>query len=223
MKQLQQFEEQNHDKLMQFLEEHNPGHDDIQIKHFIIEKNGITDYGKYKQCLAELYTYYKALKTYYFKFKKNEAKIKVLEARRNELTDSEVDKAKAGLIDVKIEEKEYSKMGIEKSMQRSLNEMIKHFEMAKEYEKKIEGKDRTKLMIDFWEKNLEKQLEINTIWGGGNLAGAIETIDSLPEDMKGPLYEKAHGLRILSHKNQLQYLENAKKAQSGSGEIIEKA
>ncbi len=164
MNDLQVFEQQNKEKLRHFLGEYNPGHDDTQIRHFIVEKNGITDYGKYKQAVAEVFTNYQALQKAFISQKKLGADIESLQAE--------------------IEEKQMEQANLAKAIQRNLNELSKMFQLACEYEEKIASQDRTVLEKEFWEQKLARQFELSTKWQGGNLSGVVETIDALPEAMK---------------------------------------
>jgi hypothetical protein len=42
------------DRAKSLATKHQPGHTDFQIRHAIVERSGGTDYGQYRQCLAEI-------------------------------------------------------------------------------------------------------------------------------------------------------------------------
>lgn len=72
--------------IQRYLREYNPGHDDTQIEFFVIGNN-YTDFGRYRQCLAEISTHYEGLKTSYILRKKKQAEKKIIEAEIAELED----------------------------------------------------------------------------------------------------------------------------------------
>lgn len=184
---LQKFENDNREKLCAFLDDYNPGHDDIQIRHFIVERNGLTDYGQYKQAIAEIYSNYSALKDSYFLERKANAKIALYEAKKSACEMNDIGRAQANYYDVLIGQQRMILDGVKKQIARNMNELTKMFALASAFEEKIRGKDRAQLVREYWIANLSKQLAVNTVWKGGNLAGVMDIITTLPEDMQKPL------------------------------------
>jgi len=162
---------------------YNPGHDDTQIEYFIVWNNH-TDYGRYKQALAEVSSHYESLQNSYILKKKNNAEIGILFAEIEELKEawSRVDLARVVLKDAEIEEKNLANNSIDKQIERSINELNKNVELAERYEKLIEGKDRKILEKEYHMERLQKLLVLNTAWGGQNLSGVMDIITALPEE-----------------------------------------
>lgn len=206
MNALQKFEEANREKLQIFLEEYNPGHDKLQMEYFIVG-SGITDYGKYKQALAEIHTHYSSLQTSYIEYKKAEVQIEILEAEKEALliSDNKVDSAKAKLKDIEIEEQQFKLQNIDKRIKRSMYELTTMFELAQHYEKEIEGKDRNQLMVDYHKNRLAKMIEMNVLFQGGNLSGVMDTITMLPEPIVNELLPVLHSAKIQSLSNHEHY------------------
>lgn len=174
---------QNYNELQEFLLDYNPGHDDTQMEYFIVG-NGITDYGKYKQALAEMHTNLTGLQNSYIEQKKLRAKIEILEAEKLELEDNAIGHAKRKLKDIQIEEKNIHLFNLERSIARNSHELAKMYELAKKYKKAIEGKDRRELEQEFHKERLQKLVVMNTLWGGGNLSGVMDVITTLPENQQ---------------------------------------
>lgn len=196
---------QNYNELQSFLQEYNPGHDDIQMEYFIVG-NGVTDYGKYKQALAEMHTNLTGLQNSYIEQKKLNAKIAILEAECQELEDSSVGRAKRDLKNVQIEEKQILIFNLQKNIARNSHELAKMYELAKEYKKSIEGKDQKELEKEYHVERLKKLLAMNTLWGGGNLSGVMDVITTLPEGLQKSLFECLHENNIALVKNHGLYL-----------------
>lgn len=208
LKELESIE--NYNELIKDLEEYNPGHDDVQIEHFIVG-SGVTDYGKYKQALAETHAHFIALQELYLQQKKLNAKIKILHAKNSELGESNVDKAQKELNDILIEEKYVGIHNLERSIARALHEMSKTYILAKKYKELIAGKDKNELILDYHKSRLAKLLAANTLWRGGNLSGVMETVTTLPEEAQKELLAEYHNLQIALRKDEMAYLEIAEK------------
>lgn len=210
MNELEKFEQSNKEILFKFLEQHNPGHDDLQMEHFIVG-GGITDYGKFKQAVAETFTNYEALKANYAKLKITLAEIEVLVAEKAEMEKQAdpVSKAKVRLLEAQIEEKQLAIGTTEKQIKRNVNELGKMFEMAKFYEKKIEGQDREQLIKDYHFQRLSKLMALNTIYGGPNLNGVMDMVMTLPDDMQKSLVGELNNLLLIQHKNYLKISSDA--------------
>lgn len=176
-----EFEEKNKEKLESLLDEYHPGHDNTQMTYFIVGQ-GITDYGKYKQALAETNSHYESLRTNYVAEKK---------------------------LLFEIEEKQIALDALRKQSKRSLIELNRMFELVLEYEKKIEGKDRTELEKDYHIQRLQKLLAVNTVWRGGNLSGVMDTLTNLPDEMQKPLLEGFHQLLVAEQANALKAKDQA--------------
>lgn len=186
---LTEFEKENSKKLKQFLAEYNPGHDDTQIVHFVIARNGVTTFGMYRQALAEINSHYNSLRESYFLQKKLYKESEILDAEAEELDSQatgspKVNKLQADLKRLESQNKSTSASAIQKSIERSYNELTKLFAMACNFEKKIDRKNLKKLEREFWVEKLAKDVVFNTQYNGGNLSGIVETISSLPEDMQ---------------------------------------
>lgn len=189
--------------IQRYLSEYNPWHDDTQIEFFVIGNNH-TDFGRYRQCLAEISTHYEWLKTSYILRKKKQAEKKIIEAEIAELEDwsqTQVQRAKIELKEIEMEEKDLERESIEKQIERHLNEIGKIMVLAEKYEKAIEGKDRKELEREYHKERLSKLLALNTVWGGGNLSGVMDIITSLPEQDQAPLLELTRELNQIKHQS----------------------
>jgi thioredoxin-like negative regulator of GroEL len=171
---------QNYNELQEFLTDYNPGHDDTQIEYFIVG-NGITDYGKYKQALAEMHTNLMGLQNSYIEQKKLVAKCEILQAEIDELEDTPVGRAKKHLKQIQVEEKQIALTNLERTIARNTHELAKMYELAKKYKNEIEGKDKKQLEKEFHTERLKKLFVMNTVWRGGNLSGVMDVVSTLPE------------------------------------------
>jgi hypothetical protein len=191
-----------YDELKSFISDYNPGHDDTQIQHFIVGNNH-TDYGCYKQAIAETHSNYEALKQSYIAVQKNEAEIKILEAEIEEMETlgDKVSLAKVGLKVVEIREKQLGNETLQKQIARNTNELEKMFALAKVYGKKIEGKDKVVLEKEYHVARLGKLLALNTVFKGGNLSGVMDVVTTLPDDMQKPLLDEYNALLVTDSNN----------------------
>jgi len=195
---------QNYNELQSFLEEYNPGHDETQMEYFIVG-NGITDYGKYKQALAEMHTNLSGLQSSYIEKKKLNAQIDILQAEHDELDFSSLGLAKRNLKNIEIEEKQIALSNLERTIARNSHELAKMYELAKKFKQLIEGKDRKELEKEFHVERLKKLLAMNTLWHGGNLSGVMDVVTTLPEDMQNYLIDCLHEDSIALIQNQEGY------------------
>jgi hypothetical protein len=191
------------DALERFIADYNPGHDETQMRYFIVGA-GVTDYGKYKQAIAELYSHRSSLQNYYIEQKRTKATIDVLIAEKDELGQcvTPLNIAKMKVKDVDIEEKELALLSLDKNIARSMNEFNMMFAVAKEYEQKIHGCSLVELEKEYHIERLSKLLAMNTIFNGNNLSGVMETVTNLPEDMQNVLIKQLHSMQLTSRKNE---------------------
>ena len=173
----------NIELIKKYIDDYNPWHDNTQIKYFIIGNNH-TDYGRYKQAIAEVSSHYNWLKNAYISQKKNDAEIHILEAEIEELNLLwwNINKAKIELKRVEIEEKELAREETEKQIKRNLNELNKCTELAEFYEWIIIWQDREKLETEYHTARLNKLMYLNTVWWWANLSWVLDIITSLPKE-----------------------------------------
>lgn len=187
-----------------YRDDYNPGHDDTQIEHFIVWNNH-TDYGRYKQAIAEVSSHYEALQTSYILQKKNNAEVLIIEAEIEELESmpSKVSKAKIWLKLVEIEEKKLTNNSIERQIARNLNELNKTLILAQKYEKLIEWKDRKVLEKEYHVERLQKLLALNISFWWSNLSWVMDVITALPDDMQNPLMNLSGELHQINNQMRL--------------------
>jgi len=190
------------DSITKYRDQYNPWHDDTQIEYFIIGNNH-TDYGRYRQAIAEVSTHYEALQNSYILQKKNNAEIMIFEAEIEELKEKggKVNEARIKLKEAEIEEKQLGNKSTDKQIQRNTNELLKTMALAEKYEKLIEWKDRKILERDYHKERLSKLLALNTVWWGGNLSGVMDIITSLPEEDQIPLLALTQELNQIKHQS----------------------
>ncbi len=211
MNDLQTFEQNNKELLQSFLDDYNPGHDYIQMEYFIVGQ-GITDYGKYRQAIAEINSHYEALKTNYVKQKRLHTERKLLFVEKEELpNETPEDELRRELKDIDVEEIDLQLDTINKQIARNLNELETMFVLAKKYVAAIEGKDRTELIKEYQIARLAKQLAVNTVWRGGNLSGVMDTITTLPDELQTPLLNDFSNLLVAEQHNASEANNQAKK------------
>lgn len=191
---------------------HNPGHDETQIRYFIVEGNGVTDYGKWKQAVAEVSTYLGTLKSSMHANRKVLAEMKIIEAEIEELQTKAGKKAAAQveLKELELEEKKLALEANNKQIARAKFELEHFVAIAEEYEKKLEGKDIKALKRDYHVQRLRKMLEL-TVVSGSNSYGLLETITALPQEMAQPILEDMHKLKTLEVLNHIRYQTEAQK------------
>lgn len=203
MNKLQEFEQKNKERLDFLLNDYNPGHDETQMRYFIVGQ-GVTDYGKYKQAKAEIYSNYGSLQTSYFQLEKLKLEIQILEEEKQAVTE-----IRRRLKDVEIAEKRMTIKSLEKTIDRSLNELNVMFKLANEYYEKIKDRDVQELEAEFHIERLKKMVAMNTIYRGGNLSGVMDATTTLPEEMQQPILETFHSLQVTERRNQQHYFNEA--------------
>jgi hypothetical protein len=139
------------------LDAYNPGHTRFQIEHFVIGEQ-LTDWGKYRQALAELHGYYSSARSAHFEQRKAAARIDILRAEIGELEyGSAVDAAQAVLKAIEIEELDFIIEGHAKSLARAVHEASVHYELALAYETALQGVDQGQAELEFWQLRLGAQ------------------------------------------------------------------
>ena len=169
-----------------YIKEYNAGHDNIQMEYFIVWNNH-TDYGRYKQAIAEYNTNYNALLNNFLERKKNNADIKIIEAEIEELHEKESTKiiqAKIERKQIDIEEKQIANQTLEKQIQRNYNEFMKMLELIKKYETLIEWKDIKELEIEYHTERLKKLFALHSQYWGWNISWVIDVASSLPLEIQ---------------------------------------
>lgn len=192
------FSQDQIEQITKYRDQYNPGHDDTQIEYFIVWNNH-TDYGRYRQAIAEVSTHYEALQNSYILQKKNNAEIMIFEAEIEELKEKggKVNEARIKLKEAEIEEKQLGNKSTDKQIQRNTNELLKTMALAEKFEKLIEWKDRKILEREYHKERLSKLLALNTVWGGGNLSGVMDIITALPDEDQLPLLDLTRELNTI--------------------------
>lgn len=167
------------------LEDYNPGHDHVQLQYFVVGQ-GITDYGKYVQAQAELWSRTREIK----RLKR------ALIATQIKLDDLHFKDADPRLKALDKEALEDELVDCRKALDRLEHEVAVILPLARQYAKSIEGKDRSKLIEEYQFERLKKQLLINTVFRGGNLSGVIDTILTMPEETQHRFLEEYKKMNI---------------------------
>lgn len=187
--------------IKKYINEYNPWHDDTQIEYFIVGNNH-TDYGRYKQAIAEISSHYDNMQNLYIEQKTKNAEIWILKAEIDSLNKKwwKINKAKIKLKKVEIEKNKLWFVQIKRWIKRAKNELWKNLLLAKRYEELIKWKDRKELEIEYHKERLSKLLALNTVWWWSNLSWVMDVITSLPDNIQNPLLLQLQQLNSINYK-----------------------
>ena len=160
----------------------------FQNSFFVVNKNGVTDYGKYKQALRELYTRYRALRDYAFEIRKLRLQIKKKERELSVVKD-ELEKE---IILVEKRELELKLEETYRTLSQSKKEFIHFFEIAKHFKQlfgKLSEDDKDKLEQEFWMEKFKIMLSIDLSLHGKPSQGLLENLVSLPIEMQNKILD----------------------------------
>lgn len=208
-----------------YVNETADGHDEFQLKNFIMGMNGLTDYGHYRQACREVSARFESMKGTALQYDKvklnaelNEHKAKRLrEASEGDPIEREL---KAKIYDNYARRNRLEMDTQERMFKRQVREFLFFLEEARKWEKAIEGKDRSQLIEDFWIAKVRRLVTLNTVGGGNALDGAVEMIMAMPEKLHGALFGMLDEMKYRAKVNEIGLQGAALKALEGPGNIV---
>lgn len=181
-----------------FIADHEGGHSDLQMDYFITRRNGVTDYGMYRQALRELVKRYRGLKG--LRIDREE---KLLEIERAEFEGSLVEDwyktRRAGIDEARAR---MQLEDIDMAIKETEREFERFFLQCRELRARLPEltkETRDKLEREHWKKKLEHEANIqNSSEVQGISASVLELSEALEKEMivhaDGPVLTNLKGL-----------------------------
>ena len=142
------------------------GHSKFQINNFIINMSGLTDYGKYKQCLRELYNRYSNSEVLKYKIKLKKLKKIIFFMNKN--------------IDLEIKNLEINLKSNNREIQEFYERaMILKNKLGDLTDKKINEHEKI-----LWIQNIKKNMALDLMASGRVSKGILEIIMACENDIK---------------------------------------
>jgi hypothetical protein len=172
---------------VEMVEDHLVYHSNFQMDHFIVEKNGFTVYGMYKQSLRELYERFNELKRSMASLESLKLDIKEINSKHYDGQyvehRRELDKAQM-LCEAR---------GLAKSIEHRIRELVRFYYQAASLKKKVGDltpKKRDELEAELWYFRIKKQAAMEMIAHRTITTNTIENILALPLKYREDLFYK---------------------------------
>jgi len=176
---------QQEPELRRLIQLFDNGHDEFQIKHFIVDANGVTPYGKFKQCVLEI-------QTRYFNIKRG-----LLELKEFRLTQQQLracpppDETQAALNHIKIRQLNIDIEQREVALRTQLRELNTFVRVAKQLESEIDWDSEVELIEDFWRQRLTHQMTNALLWPNNQVQAVMNFVAHMPEPTRRAFIQNA--------------------------------
>ena len=209
MESIEKLEGEYSSEVGRFLAETADGHDPFQLKHFIMDMYGLTDYGHYRQACREVSARWESMKGSAQQYDKAAAyhdlyAHKAKKIRENPGKDPEEAELKARVMDQMVRQHKINMDNAARQFDRQHKEFRYFLGEARRWEKEIEGKDRAKLIQDFWVAKVQRMITLGTIGGGGGTDAVVEMVLSMPEELHAPLLNGLEEMKFRAKVNEIQ-------------------
>lgn len=173
--------------IQELIADHRTGQDNFQDDYFVTEKHGITDFGKYKQSLRQLYQKIRGLRQSYFLREKSKIDIDEL---KNDIESGETNVFESRRKEIDYKDKILGLGELEVSIKNDEREAKRYYQQACYFKEKLGDlteKNRKQMEQDLWIKKMKRVAAIELVTQGRVQNNTYDSILSFPVEIRNDI------------------------------------